>query len=72
MYSVIPIDIATRRTIVLNDNCLFDSSTNEYKHDTDVELANKITKLAGHINAAAYRFLKMLAEFNRRQGWVPS
>ncbi|MCJ8271718.1 MAG: hypothetical protein MJK04_20250 [Psychrosphaera sp.] len=53
----------------LNDSSLFDDSTNEYKHDTDAQLVKKITKLASHINAAAYQFLKMLAEFDRRQGW---
>jgi hypothetical protein len=26
--------------------------------------------LAGHLNAANYRFLKLIAEFDRRNGWV--
>jgi hypothetical protein len=33
------------------------------------ELSNEITKLAGHLNAANYRFLKLVAEFDRRAGW---
>lgn len=32
-------------------------------------LANQITELAGHINAANYRFLKLIAEFDREGGW---
>ena len=37
--------------------------------DSNDELADKITTLAGHINAANYRFLKMIAEFDRRVAW---
>ena len=33
-------------------------------------LRNEITELAGHVNAANYRFLKMIAEFDRLEGWV--
>ncbi|MEP5764375.1 MAG: DUF222 domain-containing protein [Halieaceae bacterium] len=36
--------------------------------NTDM-LANEITHLAGHINAANYRFLKLVAEFDRLGGW---
>jgi hypothetical protein len=32
-------------------------------------LANEITELAGHLNAASYRFLKLIAEFDSRKGW---
>jgi len=32
-------------------------------------LAREITLLAGQINAANYRLLRMIAEFDRRQGW---
>ncbi|MFT4926733.1 MAG: hypothetical protein ACI8WB_002831 [Phenylobacterium sp.] len=35
----------------------------------NTELAAQITLLAAYINAATYRFLKFLAEFDRRQGW---
>lgn len=34
------------------------------------DLRDEITKLAGHLNAANYRFLKLIAEFDRRNGWV--
>ena len=34
------------------------------------QLADKITTLAGQINAANYRFLKLIAEFDRREGWA--
>ena len=33
-------------------------------------LAAQITTLAGHLNAAQYRFLKLLDEFDREQGWA--
>ena len=33
-------------------------------------LADEITTLAGHLNAAQYRFLKLLEEFDREQGWA--
>lgn len=47
--------------------------------DTDTEpqtrfqhrerLAREITTLAGHLNAGNYRFLKLLEEFDRDEGW---
>lgn len=36
------------------------------------ELANEICTLAGHINAANHRWLILIAEFDRRQGWSDS
>jgi len=36
------------------------------------ELANEICTLAGHINAANHRFLELIAEFDRREGWSDS
>ena len=33
------------------------------------ELADRITELAGHLNAANHRWLVLIAEFDRRQGW---
>jgi hypothetical protein len=33
------------------------------------ELENQITELAGHLNAANYRWLTLIAEFDRRNGW---
>jgi Domain of unknown function (DUF222)/HNH endonuclease len=36
----------------------------------DVErLGRELTELAGHLNAANYRFLELLAEFDTREGW---
>ena len=37
--------------------------------ETADELSDQITTLAGQINAATYRFLKLIAEFDRRQAW---
>ena len=36
------------------------------------QLADEITTLAGQINAANYRFLKLIAEFDRREAWLDS
>jgi hypothetical protein len=33
------------------------------------ELEAQITELAGHLNAANFRWLSLIAEFDRRQGW---
>src|SRR3970040_850895 len=33
-------------------------------------LEAEITELWGHINAATYRFLELLAELDRRRGWA--
>jgi hypothetical protein len=33
------------------------------------ELEAQITALAGQLNAAQYRFLMLIAEFDRRLGW---
>ncbi|HEY8519282.1 MAG TPA: DUF222 domain-containing protein [Gammaproteobacteria bacterium] len=41
------------------------------KHCVDLEyLGAEITELWGHISAATYRFLALVAEFDRRQGWA--
>ena len=37
--------------------------------ETDKALADRITLLAGQINAANHRLLKLIAEFDRRKGW---
>src|SRR5882672_806900 len=34
------------------------------------ELEAQITELAGQLNAATYRWLTLIAEFDRRKGWV--
>jgi hypothetical protein len=33
------------------------------------ELEAEITELAGHLNAAQHRWLLLIAEFDRRNGW---
>src|SRR5688572_24372224 len=33
------------------------------------ELGHQIVELAGHLNAAHYRFLMLIAEWDRRKGW---
>lgn len=34
------------------------------------ELEARITELAGHLNAASHRWLRLIAEFDRRRGWA--
>ena len=34
------------------------------------ELEAQITELAGHLNAANHRWLMLIGEFDRRQGWA--
>jgi len=34
------------------------------------ELEAQITELAGHLNAANHRWLVLIAEFDRREGWA--
>ena len=34
------------------------------------ELEAQITELAGHLNAANYRWLTLIGEFDRRNGWA--
>src|ERR1700694_4766782 len=34
------------------------------------ELEAQITELAGHLNAANYRWLRLIEEFDRRHGWA--
>jgi Domain of unknown function (DUF222)/HNH endonuclease len=41
-----------------------------HSHLSREELEAQITELAGQLNAANYRWLTLIAEFDRRQGWV--
>jgi hypothetical protein len=45
------------------------NSSSDPLGETNDQLADKITTLAGQINAANYRFLKLIAEFDRRNAW---
>jgi len=42
----------------------------EFSSVSTPELISQITQLAGHLNAANARFLTLIAELDRRQGWV--
>lgn len=42
----------------------------EFSSVSTPALAEELTDLAGHINAANGRFLRVLAEFDRRRGWA--
>ena len=61
-----------------HENCvdgIRESSNDSYQsaignlEESNDQLADRITTLAGQINAANYRFLKLIAEFDRRQAW---
>jgi hypothetical protein len=61
-----------------SDNAAYDAlesaSRDDLRNATDSglsirELEAQITELAGHLNAANNRWLKLIAEFDRRQGW---
>src|SRR5882757_9758183 len=41
-----------------------------HSHLSREELEAQITELAGQLNAANYRWLTLIAEFDRRQGWA--
>ncbi len=66
--SIAPDDIAPSRITTLESPDLLpvtcfrvDSIPAFFIPETDLALSNEITLLAGHINAAQYRFLKLLA-----------
>ncbi len=52
-----------------------ESTNNSYQpsleniEESNDQLSDQITTLAGQINAATYRFLKLIAEFDRRNAW---
>ncbi len=46
-----------------------ETATPPYADLTRDDLEAQITELAGHLNAATYRWLTLIAEFDRRQGW---
>jgi len=48
------------------------TSTGTDRTLSTADLAAQITELAGHLNAANHRWLALIAEFDRRKGWVDS
>jgi len=40
-----------------------------FDFQSDNDLGGQVTRLAGHINAANHRLLKLIAEFDRRKAW---
>jgi len=45
-------------------------SANSLENLSTNDLEDQITELAGHLNAANYRWLTLIAEFDRRRGWA--
>jgi len=62
-----------KRQGISENNGHYDSHADDFPLDsfgeTNEQLEDQITTLAGQINAANYRFLKLIAEFDRRQAW---
>jgi 5-methylcytosine-specific restriction endonuclease McrA len=46
-----------------------EAANNEFASLSNEVLASRITELAGHLNAANHRWLALVAEFDRREGW---
>ncbi|NQZ12575.1 MAG: DUF222 domain-containing protein, partial [Algicola sp.] len=53
----------------LNQTNIVECIIDPDREDNNEALGKKITLLAAHINAAMYRFLKLISEFDRRKGW---
>jgi hypothetical protein len=45
------------------------SIASPFENLSDDELEDQITELTGHLNAANYRWLMLIAEFDQRGGW---
>ena len=61
---------ALGRTTCLCEACRAAAAADD-SFDVLTELADEITTLAAHIHAAEYRFITLIAEFNRLEGWKP-
>ncbi|MDH5176148.1 MAG: 13E12 repeat family protein, partial [Gammaproteobacteria bacterium] len=46
-----------------------EAANTEFSGLSNQALAARITELAGHLNAANHRWLVLIAEFDRRNGW---
>ncbi len=68
MYALKSEDYSTRN-LAENTSPPYTLPLNDFGESND-QLADQITTLSGQINAATYRFLKLIAEFDRRQAWA--
>ncbi len=68
MYALKSEDYSTRN-LAENSSPPYTLPLNDFGESND-QLADQITTLSGQINAATYRFLKLIAEFDRRQAWA--
>jgi len=68
MYSLASEDYFTK-SLTENTSPLYTLPLNDFGETND-QLADQITTLSGQINAATYRFLKLIAEFDCRQAWA--
>ena len=59
---------------VISDNASSGAASSDSVSDPGLrplpELEAQITELAGHLNAANHRWLMLIAEFDRREGWA--
>jgi hypothetical protein len=58
------VQITSHRETVMDEACVCEKPALTLR-----ELEAQITELAGHLNAANYRWLSLIAEFDRREGW---
>jgi hypothetical protein len=68
MYSLSSEEYFTK-SITENTSPPYTLPLNDFGESND-QLADQITTLSGQINAATYHFLKLIAEFDRRQAWA--
>src|SRR5688572_4658840 len=57
------------REAKLDDDRWDDDETRAADRQSLEDLGHQIVELAGHLNAANYRFLMLIAEWDRRKGW---
>ncbi|NQZ09541.1 MAG: hypothetical protein HRT35_20520, partial [Algicola sp.] len=53
----------------LNQISTFDCVIDPNREENNEALGKKITLLSAYINAATYKFLKLISEFDRRKAW---
>ncbi|NQZ12238.1 MAG: DUF222 domain-containing protein [Algicola sp.] len=53
----------------INQTNILDSMVDPEREENNAQLGKKITLLSAYINAATYKFLKLISEFDRCKGW---
>ena len=53
----------------LNQTNILECVIDPNREENNENLGKELTRLAAYINAATYKFLKLIAEFDRRKAW---